>query len=100
MGPAGLEPATYRLRVRSRVCACLRLIADWLSDAESPTCSELPFAARYRVVVVHLDGPARSLALQSRTLPHAGVWCVVAGSPRAGGNRVPLAGARWCFACR
>jgi len=25
----------------------------------------------------------------SRTLPHAGVWCVVAGSPRAGGNRVP-----------
>src|SRR5206468_511627 len=74
--------------------------ADWLSDAESPTCSELPFAARYRVVVVHLDGPARSLALQSRTLPHAGVWCVVAGSPRAGGNRVPLAGARWCFACR
>ena len=63
MGPAGLEPATYRLRVRSRVCACLRLIADWLSDAESPTCSELPFAARYRVVVVHLDGPGEKLGL-------------------------------------
>ena len=68
MGPAGLEPATYRLRVRSRVCACLRLIADWLSDAESPTCSELPFAARYRVVVVHLDGPGEKLGL---TVPHA-----------------------------